>query len=124
MQRYIVAIVMALMLVITTTSVYANEYVNQMTHKYERGVKNVVSCVGEIGRCMSKGVDDQQPFYDGIIGVFEGSGRAIVRAASGIIDIVVAPIPYSPTFPPRPETLFSESAPTGQPAPASETIQK
>jgi len=51
---------------------------------------------------------DEGPFYGAIVGVFKGSGKAIVRAASGIYDIVVSPIPHIKTFPPVPETLFEE----------------
>ena len=43
---------------------------------------------------------------DCLVGIFTGTGNMIIRAASGLYDIVVAPIPGIMTFPPEPETLF------------------
>jgi putative exosortase-associated protein (TIGR04073 family) len=82
-----------------------------MGEKANRGLKNVVAAVAEIPRGMSQDMDEEPPVYGAIMGIFKGSGKAVVRALSGIYDIIVAPVPNAKTFPPDPETLFSPEQP-------------
>ena len=99
------------MMICYATACYAGEYLDETTAKLKRGVINVVSCVGEVGKGMTEGIDEaDNAAYGSVYGTFLGAGKTIVRAASGLYDIVVAPIPNIKTFPPEPEILFEEKA--------------
>jgi putative exosortase-associated protein (TIGR04073 family) len=101
----IIAIVLGIM-VVCTGMCYAGDYVNQMNEKIVRGVKNVVSSPAEIGHTMTTEMEQGIPVYNAITGMIKGVGHAVVRAGSGLYDIIVAPVPKAKTYPPTPETLF------------------
>ena len=94
-------VLMVGMMICYATACYAGEYLDETTAKLKRGVINVVSCVGEVGKGMTEGIDEaDNAAYGSVYGTFLGA-RTIV-----LPDIVVAPIPNIKTFPPEPEILF------------------
>jgi len=112
-MKHIVTLLMVGVFVMTfCVSSYAQEedkgsYGEEVSYKFKRGVVNVFSCIAEVG----KGINDEMnasdnQLFGGLTGVFTGTGKMILRATSGIYDIVVSPIPQMPTFPVEPELLY------------------
>ena len=116
-MKQIVTLLMVGVFVMTfCVSSYAQEaqeedkgtYGQEVGYKLKRGCLNVVSCLGEVG----KGINDEMQAADNqvfgaLTGIFTGTGKMILRATSGIYDIVVSPIPHMPTFPVEPEMLYT-----------------
>jgi putative exosortase-associated protein (TIGR04073 family) len=110
MKRYSMVAIMCLFVLSMVMPCSAGEFTDQMKAKLSRGVKNVFGSLGEIGKAMSEQMEtDTNPVYGACNGIFQGSGKALVRAGSGLYDIVVAPVPHAKTFPPQPETLFNST---------------
>ncbi|MBU1862709.1 MAG: hypothetical protein KKH94_03470 [Candidatus Omnitrophica bacterium] len=109
-RRYIVYLV-CIFIVMHAVPCYAGPYWDQMKAKLSRGFINIVSSIGEVGKGMGEGMgEEENAFYGAVVGVFKGGGKMVVRAFSGIYDIIVSPIPRMITFPPDPETLFTADA--------------
>ena len=113
-MKQIVTLLMVSVLVMTVcVSAYAQEedkgtYGEEVGYKLKRGSINVFSCIAEVG----KGINDEMnaadnQLFGALTGIFSGTGKMILRAASGIYDIVVSPIPHMWTFPVEPELLYS-----------------
>ncbi len=119
MKGLVVLFMVSALMLTTCVSLYAQEeqndqdtYGDEVAYKLKRGVLNVFSCIGEVG----KGINDEMQAADNqafgaLTGVFTGTGKMILRAASGIYDIVVSPIPHMPTFPVEPEMLYTGEKP-------------
>ena len=70
MKKGLIALMLCCLMFALVTSCYAGEYLDQLTYKLSRGSANVVSCVGEIGKGMSEGVEDSEnKVFGGLVGI-------------------------------------------------------
>ena len=100
-----------LMLLIFTASIFcssqlfANEYTDETGHKFLRGFKNVTSCFVEVPIAI-KGEKEGRPVIRQTKATLIGLGKMLLRLGSGVLDIVVSPIPKCNGLPVDPETRF------------------
>ena len=102
-MRFIVAIGLIFLLALSFSSISdaaegvggRDEAVSKdaMGHKAERGIKNVLFGWTEIPkRVVDITKESRNPFWGLVAGIFQGTGKAFARTASGICDVATAPI--------------------------------
>ena len=109
-RKFLFAFCLSVVLLSTTSQAFASDpFV-----KLGRGVTNVVTCVGEYPIQWSKLTDQYDPLTATLATIFHGTGFTIVRALSGVYDIVTFPFPLPRDYQSivQPETIFAAAEQT------------
>lgn len=112
-----IALFFALMLL--ASSVYAEPICtskmnsNKALTKFSRGVTNIVSSPGEYATQTPTAMEQSPDYLTGfLMTIGRGTGYMLLRAASGIYDVVTFPFPGPTNYGPimQPETIFDKAA--------------
>ena len=107
-MKKLCALLLIIMLAFSVTPAFASEYTDNMQYTLTRGFKNIISCVLELPITIQEYHEGPgKPGIRHIRGVFDGVFQTVIRAGSGVWDILAAFIPgQQDGMPVDPETLF------------------
>ncbi|HOW87625.1 MAG TPA: exosortase system-associated protein, TIGR04073 family [Candidatus Omnitrophota bacterium] len=112
-----IALFLAFMLLVS--SIYASASTiekmnsNKALTKFSRGVTNIVSSPGEYATQTPTAMEQSPDYLTGfLMTIGRGTGYMLLRATSGIYDVVTAPFPGPTNYGPimKPETIFDKAA--------------
>lgn len=88
---------------------------NKALTKFSRGVTNVATSPGEFVTQIPTAMEQSPDYLTGfIVSLGRGLGYGLLRAGSGIYDIVTSPFPGPTNYKPimKPETIFEKAVDT------------
>lgn len=96
MKRFFLAALCVAAMAVTAAET-APEPENSNLENMERGVVNIVTCALEIPRCMVYR-NCEMPFWGLIAGAVDGTGCTVMRAVTGVTDILFLGFDYGTAF--------------------------
>ncbi|MCX8036007.1 MAG: exosortase system-associated protein, TIGR04073 family [Candidatus Sumerlaeia bacterium] len=89
---------------------YKRSVMAQITRKLIRGICNVGFGWCEVPRNIHIAIEDIDPFTGTIVGLFRGTGQAIVRTTWGVWEVLTFPIPFPSEYRAmvKPEVIWQE----------------
>ena len=90
MKRFFLAALCVAAMAVTAAET-APEPENSNLENMGRGVVNIVTCALEIPRCMVYR-NSEMPFWGLIAGAVDGTGCTVMRAVTGVTDILFPPL--------------------------------
>ena len=83
----------------------ADEYVDNVSHKFYRGFGNLFTGIGEVPKNIVNATNKTNPVIGFTGGLVMGTVDTLARTATGIFDIVTSPIPTKSLV--QPEYVWS-----------------